>query len=194
MTLNTDIEFSTFIANRALSGVVNGLFYAGALTGVGWALVGLVALTAVVCIFPMVKNWRKMKRWQRVLSIAGAVGSMLSVVFLGVSFFSPSWRVSDIHLWTLAHQTAMAGTNFFSRVPWWLLMLAVAPSVLLQKMFVNIIPGNRWNYRGTDISNGKHYTIPLLRIKVPRIANMYVQLGISLLSIGAYFLILRKRR
>jgi hypothetical protein len=184
-------QFFGFIANRGLSGLLNGLFYA---TGVGSALsVVLVIITIstlFVTLIPMIDNWHSLTDWQRVLSIIGVVASLVSIIALSKSFYSPKWKYADIHLYTFLHQTAISGTNWFSKVKIGLLLLCVSPSVFLQKVLINLIPGNKWNYQGTDVVSGKYWSLKLFpRIKIPRLRNMAIKLVITILSIITFLVI-----
>lgn len=184
-------QFFGFIANRGLSGLLNGLFYA---TGIGSALSVILVIitisTLFVTLIPMIDNWHSMRDWQRVLSIIGVIVSLLSIIALGKSFYSPKWKYADIHLYTFTHQTAISGTNWFSKVKIGLLLLCVSPSAFLQKVLINLIPGNKWNYQGTDVTSGKYWSLKLFpRIKIPRVRNMTIKLIIAILSILTFLII-----
>jgi hypothetical protein len=171
--------FLLFTLNRALSGVANGLFYGGRKYGVAFVL--LAVSTLGICIPAILQS----EGWQRALAAVGALACALSMAGLYVSFRRSSSPVADIHLWTLSHQTALAGTVFFAWMSWpvfWALCLAVFPSNALQKIAVNLFAGHPWNHKETNDPSGNTYTIPLLGIKMPRIRSVEALLVLAALS------------
>jgi preprotein translocase subunit YajC len=187
----TTLNYISFICDRALSGIANGLFYAGS----AWAwpiLILLFVFTVFMTWRNLRKNWGEMKRWKRVLAVLGVVASGVSVLMVGLSFRFPHSSFSEIHLWTWLGQTAIASTMFVSskrfwKNLWWL-ALAVSPSVFLQKLFVNVFGGSKWNYAGTDDKTGKTWGFSLFgkRFKVPRVADWWVRLILSVVCIAAF--------
>lgn len=187
----TILNYINFIADRALSGIANGLFYAGS----AWSwpiLVLLFAFTVFMTWRNLRKNWSGMKRWKRVLAVLGIAGSGLSVLMVGFSFRFLGSSFSEIHLWTWTTQTVIASTMFISSKRfwknfWWL-VLAVSPSAFLQKLFVNIFGRSKWNYAGTDDKTGKTWGFNLFgkRFKVPRVSDWRVRLVLSVVCIAAF--------
>lgn len=185
-------KFSLFIANRGLSGIVNGLFYAGKRL---WfpALILLTLFTGFQLITNLIGHWPEMSKLQRILSVLGVIGSLVSSVLVGFSFT----KGLDIHLWTFMNQTSIASTYMITERKgkwwknWWWLLLAVSPAAFLQKFFINKIPGLKWNYAGTDDATGKTWGMNLFgkRIKIPRLGNMKVKLIIAIVCIGTFFLV-----
>ena len=108
----------------------------------------------------------------------------------------PKSKFSDIHYWTWSSQTTITGTQTITTQDkwwkniWWQL-LAVSPSAFLQKVFINIIPGNKWNYSGTDDVTGKTWSMKIFgkKIKVPRLGNMKVKLIIAVVCVGTFLLV-----
>ena len=198
--MKTIYKYFCFILNRAISGIINGLFYAGA-ANFAWVIIGLFILgTGYFLIHNLSLNWSEMNQLNKWLSIAGIFVSLVSIVFVGLSFKFPKWRLSEIHFWTWANQTAISGTLFFSakrslRQIWWLI-LSVSPAAFLQKFFINVCSGLPWNYIGTDVSSGKFWTMKLFGkiIKVPRIANMKIKLLIAVICIIAFIIIQHKEK
>lgn len=187
-------NFFKFIANRGLSGIVNGLFYAG--SKLVWPiLILLIAYTGFHLISDLKVNWCDLTKFQRILSIVGIAGTLLSLVLIGVSFKFPKFKLSEIHLWTFASQTGVSGTMFISKkkpfkMIWWQL-LAVAPSAFLQKLFINVCSGSNPFFSGTDDASGKTWGMTVFgkRIKVPRLGNMKIKMGIAIFCIIAFVLI-----
>ena len=185
------LKFFGFILNRALSGIVNGLFYAG--NPLSWAVLGLlIAFTGYFLIHDLVLNWCELSKFNRIMSILGIIGSITSLIMVGISFRFPKSKLSDIHLWTFSSQTTIAGTQTMSSKKWWKnlwwQLLAVSPAAFLQKLFINIIPGAKWNYSGTDDVTGKTWGMKLFgkHIKVPRLGNMKVKLGIGIICVATF--------
>lgn len=192
--MNTTRNYVLFILNRALSGVVNGLYYAN--SAWVWPVLFILTLFTFYELFINLReNLGEMSLLTKIMSNIGMYGSIVCTVMLGISFAYPSFIFSDIHLWVFLHQTAIAGTLFFSykkpfNTIWWL-MLAVSPSAFLQKVFINIIPGGNWDYEGTDDPTGHFWSMHIFGIKilVPRLADMKIKLAIALLCVISYFLI-----
>lgn len=188
-------NFFKFIFNRSLSGIINGLFYAG-LSTFGWIVIGLfLAYTAFILIHNANDNWIELNRLQRILTCLGIVSSLLTILFVGLSFNLPKWNLSEIHGWTFLNQTAISGTLFISskkplKQLWWLI-LSVSPSAFLQKIFINLIPGLPWDYVGTDDRSGKTWGMKVFnrKIRIPRLGNMKVKLIIALLCIVSFFIV-----
>jgi len=187
-------NYCIFILNRMLSGIVNGLYYANS-TWVWPVLFVLAIFTFLELYENTYKNIAGMNDWTIALSLIGMFGSILCCTMLGLSFAHPKFYFSDIHLWTFLHQTAIAGTYFFSskkplKQLWWLI-LAVSPSAFLQKLFINIIPGNNWDYMGTDDPTGHFWNMKIfgINIMVPRLADMQIKLVIALLCVITFFIV-----
>lgn len=187
-------DYFSFIGVRALSGVVNGLFYIG--STFAWPVLILLLLASVfIAARKLRKTWKDMVGWKRVLGVIGVVCTGVSVFLVGASFTWPLLSFSEIHLWTLASQTALAATTFIcSKEFWtnlWWLLLAVSPSAFLQKMFINTLIGVGWDYKGTDDRSGRTWGMTLFgkRIKVPRLANMKVKLVIALICISVFLVV-----
>lgn len=189
-------KFFSFIANRGLSGIVNGLFYAGKRLWLP-ALIALTLFTGFQLITNIVSHWPEMSKLQRILSVLGVIGSLVSSVLVGLSFT----KGLDIHLWTFMNQTSISSTYMITERKgkwwknWWWLLLAVSPAAFLQKFFINKIPGLKWNYAGTDDASGKTWGMNLFgkRIKIPRLGNMKVKLIIALVCIGTFLIIDRTK-
>lgn len=189
------LKFFMFIINRSFSGIVNGLFYAGSKL---WfpALILLAGFTLFMLINDLIHSWCNMSKFNRILSILGIIGSLVSLIMVGTSFRFPKSKFSDIHYWTWSSQTTIAGTQTVTTQDkwwkniWWQL-LAVSPSAFLQKLFINIIPGNKWNYSGTDDVTGKTWSMKIFgkKIKVPRLGNMKVKLIIAVVCVGTFLLV-----
>lgn len=185
-------KFFLFITNRGLSGIVNGLFYAGKRLWLP-ALILLTILTGYMLVSNLTSHWSEMSNLQRILSILGVIASLTSSVLVGYSFT----KGLDIHLWTFMNQTSISSTYMITErrnqwwKNWWWLTLAVSPSAFLQKFFINKIPGSKWNYGGTDDASGKTWGMKLFgkRIKIPRLGNMKVKLIIALVCIGTFLVV-----
>lgn len=187
-------RYIMFIVNRLLSGIVNGLFYAS--SPWVWPVLFVLAIFTFLELYQNLHdNAGEVNHWTSALSIIGIFGSVVCCVMLGISFHYPKFYFSDIHLWTFLHQTAIAGTYFFSskkplKQLWWLI-LAVSPSAFLQKLFINIIPGNNWDYMGTDDITGHFWNMKIfgINIMVPRLADMRIKLVIALLCVITFFIV-----
>lgn len=187
-------NFTLFIVNRALSGVVNGLYYAQS----SWTmpvLILLCALTVYELTTNLNRNMEDMSMTKIWLSCIGIFSSIVCCIMLGVSFRDRDFYFSDIHLWTFLHQTAIAGTYFFSsknplKQIWWL-VLAVTPSSFLQKFFINTLSGLDWDYVGTDDPTGHFWgmTVFGMKIMVPRLADMHIKLIIAIGCVALFFII-----
>lgn len=188
-------NFFKFVANRGLSGIVNGLFYAG--SKFAWPiLILLVANTGFHLISDLKVNWCELGKFQRIMSVVGIVGTLLSLALVGCSFQFPKFKLSEIHFWTFASQTGLSGSMFFSKKKplktiWWQL-LAISPSGFLQKLFINVCSGAKPFFSGTDDATGKSWGMTLFgkRIKVPRLGNMKVKLCIAVFCIIAFLAII----
>lgn len=188
-------NFFQFIANRGISGILNGLFYAG-LINWGWIVVGILFLfTGFQLIQNLTFHWSEMTQLNKWLAIVGIFVSLLSVVFVGLSFKFPTKWFSEIHGWTWLNQTAISGTLFISsKNPWrnvWWLLLAVSPSAFIQKIFINRLSGLPWDYVGTDVASGKYWSMKIFgkQIKVPRLGNMKIKLVIAIVCILTFVII-----
>jgi len=177
------------------SGVVNGLFYAGSVYAFP---IGLLfgAFTFWYLVRSHKNKWKDMKPWKRILSGIGIMTSVLSVWAVLKSFVQPSSIYSDVHLWTFANQTSVASTVFLHNKSFWGnlkgLILSVSPSAFFQKLMINIIPGNKWFYQGTDDVTGRTWGFKLFKFKVPRLGNMYIKLGLTILCILLFTIKLHK--
>ena len=178
-----------FNTNRAFSGIVNGLHYAGGATR---SMLNFVAplffiYTAFTVLFPALKNWEYLSKGRRRLVLLGCLASLFTAIMLFVAMTTPAWWLADVHLWTFLNQTAISGTMFFSGVKVSTLLLAIEPACFLQKIFVNIIPGGPMWSASTDVASGKFWSIGKpLKLKVPRIGNMWVKLVIAILCVTVF--------
>ena len=165
------IEETSFILSRASSGIMNGAFYGK----MGWLGVTGLVLTVGFAFFSL---RGKSKWWKWCLLI-----SSICTVLVFLKFLFPI-LIFDIHLFTLAAQSFQALGMFLNKPKgWWRQLLTVSPAVFLQKLFVNVLGGNKWNYQGTDVANGAYYSIG--RFKIPRAfkGNMVLRLTLSVLSL-----------
>lgn len=188
-------NYFLFIINRALSGIVNGLFYAGS----RWLFPVMVIFMGLT-LFQLIidANWHGLTKFQFWMSILGIAASLISIVLLGVSFKFPKFKFNDIHLWTWVNQTAISGTYFFQKYKnWKWLLLAIYPAVFLQKLFINLLSGLRWDYIGTDDVTGKTWGMKIFgrKVKIPRLfrGNMYLRLGLALLSISVFIFLVKPK-
>jgi hypothetical protein len=179
----TVLMFVLFIANRAASGLVNGSHYADKNTTA--PLVLLFALSAgLLAIYG--RQWQAAPIWRQTLAVAGAGLQTAALIGLYLSFTRPEWPLASIHFYTFAHQTILAATVLvlgWSAPVALALCCAVFPSVVLQKIFVNILPGNAWNYEGTNDPSGK--TWEMFGLNIPRVASFNTLLTLSGLSVAA---------
>jgi hypothetical protein len=62
-------------------------------------------------------------------------------------------------------------------------LLSLYPGLVLHKIGVNVMAGNKWNYWGTDDPDGKYFSIG--RLKIPRTPQWvrYAMAGVSLISL-----------
>jgi len=188
-------NFFGFITNRGLSGILNGLFYAG-LINWGWIVVGILFIfTGFQLIQNLCFHWGEMTQLNKWLATGGIFVSLLSVLMVGFSFKFPTKWFSEIHGWTWANQTAISGTLFISgKKPWknvWWLLLAVSPAAFIQKIFINRLSGLPWYYVGTDVASGKYWSMKIFgrKIKMPRLANMKVKLVIAILCVLTFVIV-----
>jgi hypothetical protein len=189
MTAHTTTTFVSYVAHRAISGGLNGAFYGHLFPIAAIASMALCMLT----MYGIAKyiEWSRLKTWAKVMTILTLVGCILSIALTVASFTIPGLWFADVHLWTLMQQVCLAGALYFSGTDIMALLATVYPAVFMQKLFVNLLAGKRWNYRGTNDKTGATYGIPKLGINVPRIASMYIRLGLAIASVTGY--ILRRR-
>lgn len=185
------MDYILFIVQRMLSGVLNGLFYASSPLALPFTIL-FMGFTAFFLIRSLRKAWPYMKRWKHILSIVGVITSVLTIGMVSLSFLKPLNPLSEIHLWTFANQTAVESTLFLHHQRFWgnlvMLLLAISPAAFLQKLFINIIPGGRAFYSGTDDNTGRTWGFTLFkrRFRVPRLGNMKVKLVLALLCVLLY--------
>lgn len=192
----SSLDFFLFILQRLCSGIVNGLFYGGSIYAFPVGLL-FVFLTTLYLVRSQRRKWKVMKRWKRIFSVLGIFASAISGLFVLRSFVRPNAITSDIHLWTWLNQTSVASTIFLHTNTFWGnlkgLLLAVSPSAFFQKVFINILGGNKWYYKGTDDITGRTWGFKKIKLKVPRLGNMYVKLGLTILCILIFTVKLHKK-
>lgn len=178
------LEESMFIASRASSGIMNGGFYRGSdlITVVGLILTLGFSYFSLRRTKKQRKTVKKHNNWLWWVSL---IGTLLSISLVFLSFYFPL----DIHLFTWLTQSFQTLGMFLNNPhKWWRLLLLVAPSVFLQKLFINLLGGHPWYYQGTNVASGGYYT--MLGLKIPRLfnGNMYFRLATSIVSIIILFL------
>jgi hypothetical protein len=197
--------FTLFVLSRAASGIANGLHYADRGTTAAVGL--LLLLSAGLCIYVIAHRGAHMYGWRLTLCLIGSGAVLASLILLNVSLNNPAWVFSDIHIWTFTTQTALAATVFFAyceglrsretEVIFCVLALAVFPSQFLQKLAVNLIPGNAWNYWATDNPTGETWGSRLFPwLQVPRLPNMETLAFLAALSVAlmAFYALYKSKR
>jgi hypothetical protein len=182
------IEETAFILSRASSGIMNGSFY-----GLEkWlAPVGLVlTLTFTFISLRRSRKQRKLSKRDNWIWWITLIGSLLSTLCVFLAFLFPP-LMFDIHLFTLLAQSFQTFGMFLNNPKkWWRLLLLVAPAVFFQKLFINLLGGNLWNYQGTNVASGAYYSV--LGFKIPRLfsGNMVARLALTIFNlfilIGTY--------
>lgn len=169
-----------FVASRATSGMMNGSFY-----GDNWLGLGLGLIFTLVFTFLSIRNglYKDFKPWIRFLFTVSLVMSLISIIFVAISFFSNFW-IFDIHGWTWMSQAFQSLCMFIVEPKhWWRQVLLILPAVFFQKLFVNLFSGLKWNYNGTEYRSGKYWK--MWGIKIPRAfsGNMTFRLIGTVLSL-----------
>lgn len=184
-----------FLLSRTSSGILNGGFY-GNLQWLG-ILGGLATIIFSVLSVLRKKKKRfkkaKLNRLENTIYWISFSLMILAIILVMISFASPSLAFADVHLWTYLTQLFQGFCMFLNNPKhWWRLLLLIIPAVFLQKLCINLLGGNKWNYQGTDVQSGSHFT--MMGMKIPRFlsGNMYVRLILGLLSIGALWITKKK--
>lgn len=163
-------EFLILFIYRVISGVQNSYGYSG--RGMSaWTMALLViagfVLTATIGN-GVYQNFHELRIWQIIIAVPAIVASGIGAYYVQESFTDPEWRYADIHLWELVCTSgiwiavAVQGDIVASAC-------SVYPGLILHKGFINLGTGQRFWYEGTDDSEGRYWSIPLLGIKVPRL-------------------------
>jgi hypothetical protein len=176
-----------FILSRSTSGILNGGFYdnmkwLGILGAVSTVFFTILSIRRKNRIHKYKKKW--MNKLEKFLYWSAFFLALMSILMVLLSFLSPAIPFADIHFWTFLTQSFQMFAMFLNNPKtWWRILLLVAPAVFFQKLFINVLNNNPWNYQGTDVSSGKYYT--MMGIKMPRLfsGNMYFRLAVTVFSI-----------
>ena len=187
------IIYALFIVHRALSGAVNGAQYGGLPRLRAVLTDALAGVTVFVCFWALLEAfevWGAVPRWRLVCWTLGILGSVTVVLLTDQAHAQSTRFPGDVHLFTYLQQAVLAATLVVLSNPWWALpfdlALAIYPAVFLQKIAVNLLGGNRWDYAGTDDATGQTWGVPSLGIRVPRIRSMRVRAWLAIGSILAF--------
>jgi len=169
------MEFLYAFLQRVLSG-------AQSYFGYSHKLIGLLLLTGVMILFPIVTYKSHWLFYAFAIVNAGvAYGKMVS--------FEISWtakikfKFKDIHMW----ETLLTGGYFVYMVLAGyniiLICCSVYPALILHKGLINLGSGLKFLAEATDDPTGKTYGIPLLGIKINRSSTEFrlAMAGISII-------------
>ena len=183
------VIFLTLVAQRALSGVQNGLGYAGSRHRYAASL-ALAVFSFLGILAAIIAN---LPAWQKGAAILAFAASQIGIGMVENAFAArqdgeslPKWR-SDIHLWEnfitagFLFGAVLAGVNIL------LVVLSVYPGLILHKGAVNIGSGLRFFDARTDDASGKTYSLPFLGINVPRLSTRW-RVALAMGSIAAAIL------
>lgn len=185
------VIFLTLVAQRALSGVQNGLGYAGSRHRYAASL-ALAVFSFLGILAAIIAN---LPAWQKGAAILAFAASQIGIGMVENAFAArqdgeslPKWR-SDIHLWEnfvtagFLLGAVLAGVNIL------LAAASVYPGLILHKGAVNLGSGLPFFDSRTDDASGKTYSIPFLGIKVPRLSTRW-RVAIALASILGAILVI----
>lgn len=177
----------TSFAHRAISGIRNGMIYGGRSE---WQYLALAVLLQIMCAFAGVMKagtefsfpFQNTPFFTGVAFAAFGLSAVCSV-FLVAFWQSKNKVLRDIHLWTTGENlflglvlTALSPVGFIG------FALSVYPSVVVQKIAINLFSGLEWNDERTDSLDGKYYTIPAFGIRVPRM-GFKIRIPLAVLSL-----------
>jgi len=160
------MEFIFLFLYRSLSGLQNGLGYAGKLR---WRRVTTYTL-AISAFLPFVVMLPGRPAAGILLAVlGGSIISALGAVGVEDSFDSEmNLLPTDVHLWEMLATSGVmisvvaAGGNLI------LVAASVYPALIIHKGLINTFGGLSWWDHRTDDATGKTFSIPLLGISVPR--------------------------
>lgn len=179
------MEFIVLFIYRSLSGLQNGLGYAGKprLRFVTGAVLALLAGG-----FSGYRNliYTPPAKWA-IISLALAVAAAIAAIMVELSFtYSQKAKIFDIHFWELVSTGAITIAMVLTGGNVYLIAASVYPGLILHKGFVNRGGGLPWFDERTDDPTGKTFNIPLLNIKAPRLSvKARIILAISSLVFAA---------
>lgn len=186
--------YLAFILHRFFSGIRNGCIYtASDRNSLRWAVLAAVGMTVILFLSVsrlwFTPDWAFLPEWIGEVGALGCALVCLASTWLAFGIVGGKNKfVRDLHLWTLVEQTSLAGLFLLGCGSWEmiaLLLLAVYPSVVLQKMAINGLIGKNLFYEGTDDPNGKYWSLPSLGIKVSRSCFRF-RIPMAIISIIAY--------
>lgn len=186
--------FFCFLMHRFLSGWRNGLIYRegerarDVVTGIALAmpLMPLIAVWGAAYLHP----WPFGEKYALWIVAGGWLFGTLATIVAVLPHWGVNNRfVADLHLWTLAEQTAFSGL-LCAVGPFGLIaaVCGVYPAVVVQKITINLISGLPWNYHGTDNPTGETFGVPALGIQVPRM-GFNIRIVLAVVSLAAVSLL-----
>lgn len=135
-------------------------------------------ISIVVPIVWLIVTWDSIKKYKGLIVLlifATAACGILSYMSLGIMPF-------DTHLWTYLESVLFPWAMVLAGKNWIDILGGVTLGGVLFKGFVDTAFG--WPFiKGkevTDIAGGKFFGIPSLGIKIPRLSNGWIRLGIAL--------------
>lgn len=163
------MEFIYLFLYRSLSGLQNGLGYAGKRRG-RRAVSGALAIAAFLPSVVLLSG--KPAAFILLATLGGAIISALGAVGVEDSFdTNMNLLPRDVHLWEMLAtagvmvSVAAMGGNLI------LILASVYPALIIHKGLINTFSGLPWWDERTDDATGKTFSIPLLGIRIPRMGT-----------------------
>lgn len=134
------------------------------------------------------------REWASIAGAASAIASITLSTRLGRFSEKTGVKVlDDLHLLTWAEQATLYGAAL-AFGPTWQTALALAlatwPAVFVQKVGINILTEQAWNFNGTDDPTGNTWGIPSLGLKIPRTSQGFRAVASLLCLLGLCVLVL----
>lgn len=183
------MEFLYLFLYRSMSGLQNGLGYAGKRRGrrAVSCLLALAAFLPSLCLLPS-----KPAAIVLLATLGGSVISALGAIGVEDSFDTRMRLLpTDVHLWemlatggVMISVTAIGGNLL-------LILASVYPALIIHKGLINTFSGLPWWDVRTDDATGKTFSIPLLNLRIPRMGlrGRQVVAVLSLIVAGIAWLI-----
>lgn len=167
--------------SRALAGIRQGFFYSKS-----FKLGGMFGIFSIVLMWGWFFGKKKMhsKKWVLVVMILAtlcAILTMLALVRPGGILDIHLWAYLESLLWPLA--MTLAGEDVVG------ILASAYTGSLIFSGTIQAMSGKSFlsALMKTDDPTGKTFGIPFLNIKIPRLANGWIKLGIAILLWGVYF-------
>jgi hypothetical protein len=157
-------------------------------------IIGLTQLAIAICMAAIawqMPTWFFVDRFVMASTIAGAltVGTLSTYMAMRYNAPKTGWEAeTDLHLWTQLEQMALSVPLLLAGWPGIIaLICSIYPAVFLQKAGVNrMLESSIWDNQ-TDDATGQYYSIPSLKIKIPRTTQRF-RAWMAVLSILAFLI------